>query len=227
MDLAYLVITGTTTAARAPDLVRGLLDIVPGVITLCTPNSERVIAPRDLSVIAGNRVVESYFDAAILPRPPLGLVLVAPCSFNSLNKLAAGVADNLALSVVAEAIGRSNAGPGGAVGERAIVASSAHVGFDGDAARVGSLGHRAGRHRRWASPGAGRGHPARSQASPGIGRPSALKNFLRARETSTSIQTRVDENVTRRRTCARASRPRSGRACTDRGFRSPLQSQQW
>ena len=51
-------------------------------------------------------MVESYFDAAILPRPPDGLVLVAPCSFNSLNKLAAGVADNLALSVTAEAIGR-------------------------------------------------------------------------------------------------------------------------
>src|SRR5205823_2477883 len=47
-----------------------------------------------------------YFDAVILPRPPLGLVLAAPCSFNSLNKLATGVADNLALSLTAEAIGR-------------------------------------------------------------------------------------------------------------------------
>ena len=34
------------------------------------------------------------------------LVLVAPCGFNTLNKLAAGIADNLALSVTAEAIGR-------------------------------------------------------------------------------------------------------------------------
>jgi phosphopantothenoylcysteine synthetase/decarboxylase len=34
-------------------------------------------------------------------------VLFAACSFNSLNKLAHGIADNLALSVVAEAIGRS------------------------------------------------------------------------------------------------------------------------
>jgi phosphopantothenoylcysteine synthetase/decarboxylase len=33
-------------------------------------------------------------------------VVFAPCSFNSLNKLAHGIADNLALSVVAEAIGR-------------------------------------------------------------------------------------------------------------------------
>ena len=47
-----------------------------------------------------------YFDLAIRPRPPRGVVLFAPCSFNSLNKLAHGIADNLALSVVAEAIGR-------------------------------------------------------------------------------------------------------------------------
>jgi len=52
------------------------------------------------------QVVESYFDLAIRPRPPRGVVLFAPCSFNSLNKLARGIADNLALSVAAEAIGR-------------------------------------------------------------------------------------------------------------------------
>jgi phosphopantothenoylcysteine synthetase/decarboxylase len=34
------------------------------------------------------------------------VVLFAPCSFNSLNKLAHGIADTLALSVAAEAIGR-------------------------------------------------------------------------------------------------------------------------
>lgn len=106
MTLAYLIVTGTTTASRAPELVRGLLHIVPQVVTITTPNAARVIAPRDLSAIAGNRLVESYFDVAILPRPPLGVVLVAPCSFNSLNKLASGVADNLALSLTAEAIGR-------------------------------------------------------------------------------------------------------------------------
>ena len=88
------------------ELVRGLLGLVPRVITLASPNAARVIAVRELSVIPGCVFVESYFDAAILPRPPDGLVLVAPCSFNSLNKLAAGVADNLALSLTAEAIGR-------------------------------------------------------------------------------------------------------------------------
>ena len=106
-DVAYLVLSGTTTAARCPELLRGLVGLgFSTIIALPTPNASRVIAPRELAEIAGVQVVESYFDAAIRPRPPHGVVLFAPCSFNSLNKLAHGIADNLALSVVAEAIGR-------------------------------------------------------------------------------------------------------------------------
>src|SRR5271168_2713935 len=106
-DLAYLVLSGTTTAARCPELLRGLVRLgFPTVIAIPTPNASRVIAPRDLADVRGVQVVESYFDLAIRPRPPRGVVLFAPCSFNSLNKLAQGIADNLALSVVAEAIGR-------------------------------------------------------------------------------------------------------------------------
>lgn len=106
-DVAYLVLSGTTTAARCPELLRGLINLGFGtVIAIATPNASRVIAPRELADIQGAQVVESYFDLAIRPRPPHGVVLFAPCSFNSLNKLAHGIADNLALSVVAEAIGR-------------------------------------------------------------------------------------------------------------------------
>ena len=106
-DVAYLVLSGTSTAVRCPELLRGLLTLGFGtVIVIPTPNASRVIAPRELADITGAQVVESYFDLAIRPRPPRGLVLFAPCSFNSLNKLAHGIADNLALSVVAEAIGR-------------------------------------------------------------------------------------------------------------------------
>lgn len=106
LQLAYLVVTGTTTATRAPELIAGLRGLVSETITLMTPNARRVISPWDLERVEGHHLVESYFDRLIRPRPPPGLVLVAPCSFNSLNKLAAGIADNLALSVVAEAIGR-------------------------------------------------------------------------------------------------------------------------
>lgn len=106
-EVAYLVLSGTTTAARCPELLQGLIQLGFGtVIAIPTPNASRVIAPRELADIQGAQVVESYFDLAIRPRPPYGVVLFAPCSFNSLNKLAHGIADNLALSVVAEAIGR-------------------------------------------------------------------------------------------------------------------------
>ena len=106
-DVVYLALSGTTTAARCPELLRGLVGLgFATVIALPTPNAARVIAGRELADVAAVRVVESYFDAAIRPRPPFGVVLFAPCSFNSLNKLAHGIADNLALSVTAEAIGR-------------------------------------------------------------------------------------------------------------------------
>lgn len=106
-SVAYLVLSGAATAARCPDILRRLVGLgFPTVIALPTPNASRVLAPRDLAEVPGAQVVESYFDLAIRPRPPFGVVLFAPCSFNSLNKLAHGIADNLALAVVAEAIGR-------------------------------------------------------------------------------------------------------------------------
>ena len=106
-SVAYLVLSGTTTAARCPELLRRLVGLgFATIIALPTPNASRVIALRDLADVEGVRLVESYFDVAIRPRPPRGVVLFAPCSFNSLNKLAHGIADSLALSVVAEAIGR-------------------------------------------------------------------------------------------------------------------------
>lgn len=106
-DVAYLLLSGTTTASRCPGLARDLLGLgFATVIAIPTPNASRVLAPRDIADVAGVRVVESYFDLGIRPRPPRGVVLFAPCGFNSLNKLAHGIADNLALSVAAEAIGR-------------------------------------------------------------------------------------------------------------------------
>jgi phosphopantothenoylcysteine synthetase/decarboxylase len=106
-QVVYLLVSGTSTAARCPEILRGLVGLgYPTVIVIPTPNASRTIATREMADIPGVQVVESYFDLAIRPRPPHGVVLFAPCSFNSLNKLAQGIADNLTLSVAAEAIGR-------------------------------------------------------------------------------------------------------------------------
>src|ERR1700739_1792215 len=103
----YLVLSGTTTAAGDQEILRAPVGLgVATVIALPTPNAARTVSGRELADVPGAQVVQSYFDMAIRPRPPFGVVLFAPCGFNSLNKLAHGIADSLALSVVAEAIGR-------------------------------------------------------------------------------------------------------------------------
>jgi phosphopantothenoylcysteine synthetase/decarboxylase len=105
-DVVYLLLSGAATAARGPEILRGLRALFPLVFAIPTPNAARVVSGRELAAVEGVQVVESYFDLAIRPRPPHGVVLFAPCGFNSLNKLAQGIADTLALSVAAEAIGR-------------------------------------------------------------------------------------------------------------------------
>src|SRR5690349_18519478 len=106
-DVVYLMLSGTTTAARAPEVAAGLAGLGFGsVLIVPTPNAARTVSGRELADVPRVQVIESYFDLAIRPRPPRGVVLFAPCSFNSLNKIAHGMADNLTLSVTAEAIGR-------------------------------------------------------------------------------------------------------------------------
>src|SRR4051794_14047763 len=91
-DVVYLLLSGTTTAARCSEVLAGLVKLgFASVIAIPTPNAARTVSGRDLANVPGAQVVESYFDAAIRPRPPRGVVLWAPCSFNSLNKLAQGI----------------------------------------------------------------------------------------------------------------------------------------
>ncbi len=101
----YYLISGATTAWRAREIVPGLLTRFDRVYTIPTPHAARVISAYDLARIPGNLVIESYLDSQIRPRPIPAPVVFAPCSFNSLNKLAHGIADNLALSIASEMLG--------------------------------------------------------------------------------------------------------------------------
>ena len=101
----YLMFSGAISAFRVPEIVAALCTRYERVLTVQTPNSMRVVSPLELARVRGNAVVSGYFDPQILPRPTPGPVLFAPCSFNSLNQLAAGSAENLALAITAEMIG--------------------------------------------------------------------------------------------------------------------------
>ena len=106
LQTLYVIVSGAGTARRIPGLVKQLAEHFERTLVIPTENASRVLSRGEMSVIDGTTIVDSYFDDAILPHPPRGVVLIAPCTFNSLNKLAHGVADTLALSVAAEAIGR-------------------------------------------------------------------------------------------------------------------------
>ena len=59
-EVAYLVVSGASTAARGPELLRGLAGLgFSTVIAIPTPNASRVIAPRELAEIEGVQVVQS------------------------------------------------------------------------------------------------------------------------------------------------------------------------
>ena len=102
----YVIVTGAGTARRMPQLIGALAANFEQTIVVPTGNADRIVSRREFALVDGIEIVDSYFDPAILPYPPEGVLLVAPCTFNSLNKLANGIADTLALSIAAEAIGR-------------------------------------------------------------------------------------------------------------------------
>jgi len=109
-DRIYLIVTGAGSARRAPEIALALAGLGARLLVVPTPNAAAVVARHEFyqalaPLPGGHGVVDSYFDEQLgMPAAP-GLVVIAPCGFNSLNKLAAGIADNLALSIAADAIG--------------------------------------------------------------------------------------------------------------------------
>jgi phosphopantothenoylcysteine synthetase/decarboxylase len=72
--------------------------------TVATPNVARIVAPDHLFAQPGNHWISDY-EQPPLDVFPFGTMLVAPCTFNTFNKLAHGIADNLATSMLADALG--------------------------------------------------------------------------------------------------------------------------
>lgn len=101
----YLVICGASSASFAPHLLEGLIQLECPVYTLLTDGAHNIISPYRLADQQGHKLIDSYFDPVLVEGREPGLTLVAPATFNSVNKMAQGIADTLAHSLVAEAIG--------------------------------------------------------------------------------------------------------------------------
>lgn len=101
----YLVASGASAARCVPELIGELQRFDLPIYTLLTENARRILSPYHLADVEGHTYVRSYFDAVLVNGRQPGLTLVAPATFNTLNKIAQGIADTLAHSLVAEAIG--------------------------------------------------------------------------------------------------------------------------
>lgn len=101
----YLVVSGASSARCAPDLLKELARLDLPIYTILTDAAHNIISPYKLADQQGHTLVDSYFDPVPLDVREPGLTLVAPATFNTLNKISQGIADTLPHSLVAEAIG--------------------------------------------------------------------------------------------------------------------------
>ncbi|MCZ6888945.1 MAG: flavoprotein [Gammaproteobacteria bacterium] len=103
----FLFVTGAGSCVGVPDLIGGLVARGYAVYSVLTPNVSLVVAPDELMEVPGNRWIREYGQPP-LERYPFGTLIVAPCSFNTLNKISLGLSDNLATSMIADGIGAGN-----------------------------------------------------------------------------------------------------------------------
>jgi phosphopantothenoylcysteine synthetase/decarboxylase len=101
----YVVASGASSARCVPDLLKVLAQFELPLYTLLTDGAHNIISPYHLADLQGHTLVDSYFDPILLNGRAPGLTLVAPATFNTLNKISQGIADTLPHSLVAEAIG--------------------------------------------------------------------------------------------------------------------------
>ena len=104
-----LIISGSIASYRSPDLVRDLRREGAEVRVFATADALRYVAREALEWTSLNPVLtESSPNAAHLSdNSPFSAYLVAPATYNLLNKFAWGIADDLPTALLASALGRA------------------------------------------------------------------------------------------------------------------------
>jgi hypothetical protein len=100
----FIFVTASSRCRQVGELIEGSLAAGWRTYTVATPNVAEIVAPDQLFTQPGVDWISGY-EQPPLDIFPFGTMLVAPCTFNTFNKLAHGIADNLATSMVADALG--------------------------------------------------------------------------------------------------------------------------
>jgi phosphopantothenoylcysteine synthetase/decarboxylase len=99
-----LVVCGAPLARRATDVARALVDAGWDLRVAVTPAANAWVEPASLEAEAAVRSAHRSPDEP-KDRTRPDVVLVCPATFNTVNKLAVGIADTYAASALGEALG--------------------------------------------------------------------------------------------------------------------------
>src|SRR5215469_18972352 len=106
LPVLYVIACGGPPARQLPDFVRFAQTSGWDVCVIATPDAERFLDAAHLAELTGHPVRVHYKDPDepdVLP--PADAFVIAPATFNTVNKIAAGISDTLALGLVNEAVG--------------------------------------------------------------------------------------------------------------------------
>jgi len=103
----YVITTGAEPTVNLPRFVDSVLAQNWDTCVIATPDAARFFDTGRVAEITGHPVRTQFKDPDqpdVLP--PADVLLLAPATFNTINKLAAGISDTLALALVNEGIGQ-------------------------------------------------------------------------------------------------------------------------
>lgn len=100
----FIFVTAAGSARRASDVIGGAVAAGWATYVVGSPNLAMIASADSLLDHPGAHWIRDYGQPP-LDIFPFGTMLVAPCTFNTFNKLAHGIADNLATAMIADALG--------------------------------------------------------------------------------------------------------------------------
>jgi len=100
----FVFVTASGSAPEMPEFVGKTVAAGWKTYAILTPNVNSILPPDEIYNVEGVQAIRDYKQPP-LNIFPFGTMLVAPCTFNTFNKLAAGFGDNLVTAMVADALG--------------------------------------------------------------------------------------------------------------------------
>lgn len=104
--VVHLIGCGARPTRDLPEFAAALRNVGWDTCVIPSPVGRRFLDLGEAEELSGRAVRWDFDPDDVTELPRAQMVAVAPASFNTITKLAAGIADTLALTVINEAVGR-------------------------------------------------------------------------------------------------------------------------